>query len=575
MPTYTGTLTGSGEFVGTGILSGVTEDVSQSDDVTAELVFNSNGTFTGTEDQVFTTTVTINFPGEPSSTTTSTDDTGAKPVSGNVNKPYITTITANGNTITTTWIFSVDHSTIHVSAIDKYNSTGISGGYDLGGTLSLFSPPPAALAADAQTMFGTGNYVYLFGGSGTSLNVHVSKSGAVSFGLGIDCSHMVWESLLGDGYSIPYLSTAQIMNLTDASAGTLTTTGSKYYSSVDLDDLQAGDILMFVNDKGEGHTGIVQDYVASTGVGHFFGSQNSTGPASTSFTTDPDANPSITFGNGETLVGAIAPNSSYYSPTAASKTLNNLTSQATAALDQLAFSGEDSFDALRNTCVSVDPINPQLAPEDNDTPDQTEGTIAPTFTPNVFKVTFPSDPVDPGWSETVSIKDGAIANVKGATLTSGSIQNVSSGGTAINTSVGYAGAMMVSSGGLADPAVIGSGGSEIINAGGTDDGAKISGGVQFDYGLASGGTLFAGTQVVESGASASGTMVKAGGVLAVQSGGVVTGAVVSAGGLEVLFTGGSAAGTVNGGGTLELVGSNPVATAVTFNKGGVLEFGSG
>ena len=70
-------------------------------------------------------------------------------------------------------------------------------------------------------------------------------------------------------------------------------------------------------------------------------------------------------------------------------------------------------------------------------------------------------------------------------------------------------------------------------------------------------------------------MVKAGGVLAVQSGGVVTGAVVSAGGLEVLFTGGSAAGTVNGGGTLELVGSNPVATAVTFNKGGVLEFGSG
>ena len=48
MPTYTGTLTGSGEFVGTGILSGVTEDVSQSDDVTAELVLNSNGTFTGT-----------------------------------------------------------------------------------------------------------------------------------------------------------------------------------------------------------------------------------------------------------------------------------------------------------------------------------------------------------------------------------------------------------------------------------------------------------------------------------------------------------------------------------------------
>ena len=103
----------------------------------------------------------------------------------------------------------------------------------------------------------------------------------------------------------------------------------------------------------------------------------------------------------------------------------------------------------------------------------------------------------------------------------------------------------------------------------------MSGGKQDVFGLVNGATVFAGAQVVESGGRAAGTMVKAGGVLAVESGAVVTGAVVSAGGLEVLFTGGSAAGTVNSGGALELVGSNPVATAVTFNKGGVLEFGSG
>jgi hypothetical protein len=160
MPTYTGTLTGSGEFVGTGILSGVTEDVSQSDDVTAELVLNSNGTFTGTEDQVFPTTVTINFPGESPSTTTSTYDTGAKPVSGNVNTPYVTTITENGNTITTTWIFSSDHSTINVTATDVYSSTGISGGYDLGGTLS--APPIIISSTSAQGIngeSGTSNYV--------------------------------------------------------------------------------------------------------------------------------------------------------------------------------------------------------------------------------------------------------------------------------------------------------------------------------------------------------------------------------------------------------------------------------
>src|ERR1700722_5781599 len=96
MITYTGTLTGSGVLTGTGVLAGVTEDVRQSDVVTTDLVISSNGAFSGTEDQVITTTVTINFPGEPSSSTTSPYDTGALSVSGNVNTPYTTTTSSGG-----------------------------------------------------------------------------------------------------------------------------------------------------------------------------------------------------------------------------------------------------------------------------------------------------------------------------------------------------------------------------------------------------------------------------------------------------------------------------------------------
>ncbi len=563
MSTYTGTLAGSGVFTGTGVLAGVTEDVSQSDAVTADLVINGNGTFTGTEDQVITTTVTINFPGEPSSTTTSTYDTGALPVSGSVNTPNITTTSANGNTDTTTWTFSSDHSTINVSEIDDYNSTGISGSYDLGGTLSLFSPPPATLLADAQKMFGNGNYVYFYGGNGTSLDVHVSKSGDISFGLGVDCSHMVWEALLGAGYNTPYLTTSQIMNLTGASAGTLTATGSQYYSSVDLDDLQRGDIVMF-NGPGGGHMGIVQDYDPDTGVGTFYGSQSSTGPASTSFTTDPDANPGIYFGNTDTVVGALTPNSSAYNHTAASNTLNKLTSQAALALDQLAFSGADSFDALRNVFVSVDPINPQLAPVDTDTPDPTEGVIAPTSKPDAFTITFPSDPVDPGWSETVSISDGTITNVNGATLTSGSIQTVSSGGTATNTKVDHGGTLVVSSGGMADPIRIFSGGTEIVRAGGTDDGAQISGGTQLDYGLATGATVFSGSEVVESGGKAIGTIVDSAGEQVVY--GAATSTTVNSGGREYVEKSGVASGTIVDGDAYVEVGGS--ATGATVGSGG-------
>jgi autotransporter passenger strand-loop-strand repeat protein len=73
----------------------------------------------------------------------------------------------------------------------------------------------------------------------------------------------------------------------------------------------------------------------------------------------------------------------------------------------------------------------------------------------------------------------------------------------------FTGAQVVESGGIASGTIL-SGGSEIVSARGTDDGAQISGGEQIVYGSASGVTVFTGTQVVESGGEARGTIVSFG-----------------------------------------------------------------
>ena len=71
--------------------------------------------------------------------------------------------------------------------------------------------------------------------------------------------------------------------------------------------------------------------------------------------------------------------------------------------------------------------------------------------------------------------------------------------------------LIVNSGGTADLTTIDDGGLEIVSAGGTDVGAKIAGasvgGEQDVFGLASGATIFTGSQVVEAGGTASGTVV--------------------------------------------------------------------
>jgi hypothetical protein len=141
----------------------------------------------------------------------------------------------------------------------------------------------ASILAAGRALFGNftettpTNYVYLYGGNGT--HIVSDRTPTQDIGLGIDCSHLVQQSLLAAGYNVPFISTTSF--LTNGTSGTLTTNAAQYYNLVPLNTLQAGDVVLF-----NGHMGIVADYDASNGTGHFYGSQTSTGPATTGFSTN-------------------------------------------------------------------------------------------------------------------------------------------------------------------------------------------------------------------------------------------------------------------------------------------------
>jgi hypothetical protein len=113
---------------------------------------------------------------------------------------------------------------------------------------------------EQRDLYNKGDYEY-GGGKGLDTNGNGKKE--------IDCSTLVWKMLNGAGYNIPYHTTA-ILN------GNVT-----HYEVVQWADVKAGDIAVWPS-----HTGFVESVDIPNGSGRFFGSQNSTGPASASFGTD-------------------------------------------------------------------------------------------------------------------------------------------------------------------------------------------------------------------------------------------------------------------------------------------------
>jgi autotransporter passenger strand-loop-strand repeat protein len=217
-----------------------------------------------------------------------------------------------------------------------------------------------------------------------------------------------------------------------------------------------------------------------------------------------------------------------------------------SATETLTLSGSDTlahyqsvlesvtFSAAANpTDFGADPPTRTITWTANDGSASDSGTTTVNITPTTVYVTS-------GHSST------------GLTISSGITLDILSGGTALATTVTSGGTELVQSGGSASGSIIDSGGSDVVSGGGTELGAQISGGQQDVFGYASGGIVFAGSQVVESGGSASSTMVSAGGFTVVLSGGSGGGSIIDSGGSDVVSGGGSDLGTqISGGAQLD------------------------
>jgi autotransporter passenger strand-loop-strand repeat protein len=136
-----------------------------------------------------------------------------------------------------------------------------------------------------------------------------------------------------------------------------------------------------------------------------------------------------------------------------------------------------------------------------------------------------------------------VFGIAGGGTVFGGSQVIEGGGTASNTTIANGGTLVVSAGGLADPTTILGGGLEIISARGSDRGALLSGGEQDVYGNAGGATIFADSQVIESGAAGATPLLRGGGTLDVLSGGSANSARISAGGTEAVSAGYGLRGT--------------------------------
>jgi hypothetical protein len=117
---------------------------------------------------------------------------------------------------------------------------------------------------DQKKLFEKG-YEYGYGSAGSS---DADNDGNKE----IDCSHLVNKMIGGAGYKIPYETTEQLNN-------------SVYFDVIDPSEAKSGDILLWRGSHN--HTGVLDSVSYSLDPPHFsgsfFGSQSSSGPATTKF----------------------------------------------------------------------------------------------------------------------------------------------------------------------------------------------------------------------------------------------------------------------------------------------------
>nr|WP_252356344.1 autotransporter adhesin AIDA-I [Escherichia coli] len=173
--------------------------------------------------------------------------------------------------------------------------------------------------------------------------------------------------------------------------------------------------------------------------------------------------------------------------------------------------------------------------------------------------------VNSGGKQNISV--GGV--VSGTVVNSSGAQNIYSGGSAVSTHISAGGTQNVSSGGNASDTVVNTSGFQRVSAGGTATGTRLSGGNQ---NVSSGGKAIdaevysGGKQTVYSDGEASGTQIFDGGMVNV-SGGTVSGASVNLNGRLNAYAG-NVAGTILNKEGRQYIRSGASATSTVANNEG-------
>jgi len=156
--------------------------------------------------------------------------------------------------------------------------------------------------------------------------------------------------------------------------------------------------------------------------------------------------------------------------------------------------------------------------------------------------------------------------IGGLGVTNGQVLGVGYNGLASGVVITNGGQEIVYGGGIAVGTVVSGGGVAAVSSGGAASNTVLNGGFEYVYsgGTATGTTVSSGTeQYVEFGGAASGTVLS-GGFQGVYSGGIAAATTIGSGGVQIVFSGGSTSAATIAGGTLLLESGATANGSLTF-----------
>jgi autotransporter passenger strand-loop-strand repeat protein len=163
---------------------------------------------------------------------------------------------------------------------------------------------------------------------------------------------------------------------------------------------------------------------------------------------------------------------------------------------------------------------------------------------------------------------GAGAVASGTGVSNGGAQLIHSAGRAVGTVIHLGGKEFLSSGAVDSGTIIGSGGTEVVSAGASASGANIRDlGSLVIYGKTV-SAVDSGSMAIETGATASATVIAAGGKDYVSAGGIDRAAIISAGGMAFIYSAGVISGTkLLSGATLTIAAGGILQAGLTLSGG--------